>query len=291
MNDIRYILKEPIEIKDIGTLYPMDILKYNKCNDCFSVLAIVKSTLLQQVDTNDKEKRDYIENNVKNFDVLCSQRELIDSLINLISVCFEIKKENIQYDDNLKCIFIGDFFGLNIEKLNQRAFELININKDNPNDLSEEIKNEIISINDFVGKLKIINKDNYDFIRNSIIKMYGVHLPKQAKTLELQKWFNKASKAKGKNNKTDMEDIITTIVAVTGIEFDKIKAMSMYQINKLIERINKVKEYDVNVQFLCVGAKDIKLTSYLEHLDNEREEKLSVPLDELSKSMGMSGVD
>lgn len=244
MDDLRYILQEPIELEGIGVLYPLNILEFSKNSHIFSILSVTKNTLLQQVSVKDKEKRDYIENNVKNFDVVTSQPDLILMLAKLFMICFRLNAEDIQ---------VG-------QEENGNIYFLLKGNR--------------------------VDRNNYDYVRNQIIKINNIHLPKQAKNAELQKWFDKAKKAKSRTNNTDMEDIITTIVALTGITFDEIKKMTIYQINKLIERINKIKEYDANIKFICAGAKDVKIDSYLAHLSDDNEEKLSISLDELRKSMG-----
>ena len=132
----------------------------------------------------------------------------------------------------------------------------------------------------------IIDRDNYDMIRNSIIQANSLKLPKQAATKELQEWFDKTRNYKNKEKGATLTDIATTIVAVTGLTFDNIKDMSIYQINHLIGRINKVKQYEAEVQFISAGASDIKLTNYLEHITDEVEEKLSTSLSEVKTKLG-----
>ena len=132
----------------------------------------------------------------------------------------------------------------------------------------------------------IINRENYDMIRNSIIKANSLKLPKQAATKELQQWFDKTRNYKSKEKGATLTDIATTIVTVTGLTFNDIKDMSIYQINHLIGRINKVKQYEAEVQFISAGASDIKLTNYLEHIADDNEEKLSTSLSEVKKKLG-----
>lgn len=132
----------------------------------------------------------------------------------------------------------------------------------------------------------IISRDNYDLIRNSIIKANSLKLPKQAATKELQEWFDKTRNFKNKEKGAGVADIATTIVAITGLTFAAIKDMSIYQINHLIARINKIKQYEAEVQFITAGASDIKLTNYLEHISDDNEEKLSSSLSEVKKKLG-----
>lgn len=138
-----------------------------------------------------------------------------------------------------------------------------------------------IVIDDF-----IINRNNYDLVRNSIIKANSLKLPKQAATKELQEWFDKTRNFKSKEKGAGLSDIVTTIVAITGLTFEAIRDMSIYQINHLIARINKIKQYEAEVQFIGAGATNIKLTNYLEHIADDNEEKLSTSLDEVKQKLG-----
>ena len=102
----------------------------------------------------------------------------------------------------------------------------------------------------------------------------------------MQQWFDKTRNYKSKEKGATLTDIATTIVTVTGLTFNDIKDMSIYQINHLIGRINKVKQYEAEVQFISAGASDIKLTNYLEHIADDNEEKLSTSLSEVKKKLG-----
>ena len=66
----------------------------------------------------------------------------------------------------------------------------------------------------------------------------------------------------------------------------QISELTIYQINALIARINKVKEFDMNVQFLCVGAEKIKLEPYTAHININEEEKVGSNFDEFKNNMG-----
>jgi len=135
-----------------------------------------------------------------------------------------------------------------------------------PQKLKYDSTTQTIFIND--GK---ITRDNYDYIRNEIIKVNNIRLPKQAKTKELQEWFDKAYKARSMQNKNagDMEDIITSIMAFTGYTPEEIKKMTVYQVNKLIARLNKISEYKTNIQFLCAGAEKINLEHWSSKIDDK----------------------
>lgn len=243
MDDLRYILAEPIHLEKVGQLHHLGILEYSRNISYFDVLSVTINLLLQQVDDKDIEKREYIESYVKNFDIIIHDQNSLSMLIKLLSLCFKVDESKFK-----------------IEKgLDGYSFLMMNSN--------------------------IIDRDNYDFVRDQIIKINRLHLPKQAKTKELQKWYDLARKAKSKEgSNVDLEDIITTLHVITGTPYSEIKNMTVYQINRSIERVNKIKEYETNIQFICAGGgKGIKLDSYLAHIEEEMEEKLSTSFDAWKK--------
>jgi len=227
MDDLRFILNMPIEVDDIGYIYPFTMEEYALYFQYLNVLSVTTNLILQQIDVKNKEYRKEIEEKLKNFDVICSEKSLIDILIKLLFISF--KTEEIKYNSQLQTIEINS---------------------------------------------KMINRDNYDYIRNSIIKVNNIRLPKQAKTKELQDWFDKSYKLKysQNNDSGSMEDIITSIMAFTGYTPDEIKKMTVYQINKLITRLNKISEYDANIQFLCAGGDKIKLEHWSSHIKDDKDD-------------------
>ncbi len=257
MNDIRYIFGEPIPIiqkkiidkeeieEEIGTLYPLNIIDYFKNTSLFNILQVTVNFYLQQIDKKEKEARKIIKEKFKDFDVICSDQQTLNSLIELLNLCFKenITNENITLENDLLKIYLSSGY--------------------------------------------CIDRNNYDYIKGQIIRMYGIKLPKQADNKELQKHFDRAYKHKSGESDQDFEDIITTIVAITGITPNKLKEMTIYQINAIISRINKVKQFDMNVSFICAGgSEDIKLEPYMAHIDLLEEVQISKKYSELSKQMG-----
>ena len=59
------------------------------------------------------------------------------------------------------------------------------------------------------------------------------------------------------------------LYVITSYSIHYTKLSTVYQINKLIARLNKISEYNTNIQFLCVGAEKIKL----EHWSNKINEE------------------
>jgi len=239
LDDLRYILNMPIEIDGIGRIYPFTMEEYALYSHYFNVLTVTVDLYLQQIDSKEKELRKEIESKVKNFDIVCSQKEFVELLLSLLSISFKPKR--LKYCPVLQRILIND---------------------------------------------GLITRDNYDYIRNEIIKVNNIRLPNQAKTKELQEWFDKAYKARNAQNKNagDMEDIITSIMAFTGYTPEDIKKMTVYQVNKLIARLNKISEYNTNIQFLCAGAEKINLEHWSSKINNGNDD-ITVDYDDFVSTM------
>lgn len=268
MNDLRFILGMPIPINidnvDIGKIYPMTMEEYALYGDLFGVLNITKTLYLQQFDMKDTENRSYIERNVKNFDVVCMNPQFIVMLAQLLAKSFKT--------DDVKSNFEGIYKNLYL------------LNEDKTKDISElELIDFFKQINIYVDGKKI-DRDNYDYIRKMIIKCNGIRLPKQSKNKELQKWFDKSYDHK--KDDTDMEDILTTVMAYTGYTPEQIRKTTIYQVNAFIARINKLKEFDTQIQCMCAGAEKIKLEPFTKHINLFEEDKISTSLDKFKQQMG-----
>jgi hypothetical protein len=216
---------------------------------CFNVLSITKNLILQQIDMKDTEKRDEVEKTVKNFDLIIVNKQYTELLLQLLSLSFDTKLSN-----------------QNICKIDK--------NKD------FDIYNVCISINDFR-----VDRNNYDYLRNQIIKVNNMHLPKQSKNAELQKWFDKARKHKERENNIDMEDIITSIMSIDGYTQEEMKNMTIYAVNKLVEKINNRDQFKANISYICAGAEKVKIEHWMTHKE-EKEDNYSVSYDEFTKKFG-----
>jgi hypothetical protein len=262
MNDLRYIFAKPIDI-NIGTIYPLNILDYTINIHKFNVLAMNRNSLLQAYDIKtQKEDRDWIEQNIKDFDVICMNPQYIKSVIELFEIVF--KK--------------------NSEEINSNYIEIYTqINQDiESNKIKQEDLNDIKIILPYLEKIFIlvgdipIYRDNYTYVKNQICKINSVHLPRQYKTKKLQERMDLARSRQSQGNDQDYEDIITTLAIVGHYDLEKLENKTVYQINALINRANKVKEFDCNIQYICAGAEKVKLESFTTHIDvNENKEKLS----------------
>lgn len=107
-----------------------------------------------------------------------------------------------------------------------------------------------------------INSENYDLVRQIIMKQNLIFEPKVFKDKRAQEWANKVLAVRAKNNKITIEDMITTVSIYSGIDINILKEYSKYQLQASFYRVNKIKAYDTSIQFTCAGGKDIEIPDY-----------------------------
>ena len=255
MNDLRYILNMPIEIDNIGKIYLFTMEEYSTYYLYLNILSVTINLVLQGIDEKDTEKRQYVEENIKIFDVICREKELIDSLLKLLEISFKPTK-----------IEKYPFWKRVLNTILNRSTTYLK-----PIKLKYNSELQRIYIND-----GFIDKDNYDYIRSELIKVNNIYISRQAKTKELAKWLEKSNKLKQSKNKNagDMEDIITCIMAMCRYTAEDIKKMTFYQVNKLIARLNKINNYKAKIQFLCAGSEDKTLEHWSDRIEENIEEMI-----------------
>lgn len=123
------------------------------------------------------------------------------------------------------------------------------------------INNEIIKIK------KVINLYNYEKIRQVIMQQNLIHEQKIYKTELMNKWAQKALKAKQKNAPNiTLEDMVSTVSVGCHKHYWDLENYTIYQIYSDFYRLRKMVDYDTGVQYRCVGN-DLKLQDYAESLD------------------------
>lgn len=288
MGDLRYTFAKPIEIENIGRLYPCRIYDFWEHKALFNILNITVKTILVQIPMKQKKERELIEKSFKNFDVVMSASSFVSQVVEMLSFCFKINKKKIKVFNYNNLPYISLSWDEELYAELEKGYSLLgslDINSEEFSTLKslmEEKSNNLIE--------KTINRDNYDFIRNEIIKINDIQLPRQSGDPELQKHFEKAERAKRRQSENiDLDDIITTIIAFTGYTYETIENISIRQLNKLIARLNIIKNYDTCISYICAGASDVKVTSYLEHIEDNTDSKLGKSFDEFKNSFIKKG--
>lgn len=118
-----------------------------------------------------------------------------------------------------------------------------------------------------IDEFQNINCDNYDEVREIIMKQNLIFAPKVYKNKLVQQWAEKALQAKMKNApKITMEDMLSTISNHSGKSYEELDEATIYQVYTDFYRIRKDKNYETAIIAKSLGA-DMPIEDYAESLD------------------------
>lgn len=260
MRSLKYVLAKPVQVLGVGKAHPFTLNDYDESMEIFNILQLQVNLFLQEVPTKEKSRRKFIVDNLKNWDVICLSSKYIEDLVFLIKAVFK-------FDD--KCEIVTNWHNKVVDMINSRKISLEKnslIGLEDEKNLIELGSNTYLSVNGFE-----INRNNYDFFREEIIKLNLLRFPKVAKTIEMQKRLNKKYEMDSKESGQDLEDIITTVAMEISKFPSEMRSCTLYELNSMVARINKKYEFLSNIQFICAGATDIKLESIVSHIDILKE--------------------
>lgn len=107
-----------------------------------------------------------------------------------------------------------------------------------------------------VDNKNIITTQNYEQIREIIMKQNLMFEQKVYKNKLVQEWANKVLESRAKNSsKISIEDIITTVSVYKGKDYNELIDYTIYQIYADFYRIRKMKKYDTDTLFATVAEK------------------------------------
>jgi hypothetical protein len=113
-----------------------------------------------------------------------------------------------------------------------------------------------------------VNRDNYEEIREVIMRQNLLYTPKVYKNKKLQVWAEKVLKARAKNSlDTSIEDMISTIAVISSKHYKALERYSIYQIRQEFNRIMKIESYRNAIAFRCAGDDKTKIEHYAETMD------------------------
>lgn len=162
MKDLKPILGRSIVLKNLGLkIHAMTIDEYQDYNDLFNVLILTTNFFLQTITDDKKDLRKYVDDNVKNFDIVCLDEQGIAQLIILFEFIFETKDITSNNKEIMQDIIKNGLL----------KFDTIE-------DI-QTIINKLNQISITINKEVIVYRDNFDYIRNMILKSSGISLPKQ----------------------------------------------------------------------------------------------------------------
>lgn len=113
----------------------------------------------------------------------------------------------------------------------------------------------------------IITGENFDQIRETIMKQNLIFEQKIYKTKLMQEWADKVLQARMKNSiKMEFEDMLSTVSVFTGKHYWDLAKYTIYQLRSDFNRINKFKNFDTGVM-AAVNGSDKKIEHFSESLD------------------------
>lgn len=118
------------------------------------------------------------------------------------------------------------------------------------------------------GDTNYIDADNFEEFKKIVLRQNLLFEPKVYKNKLVQEWAEKALRAKMKDSiNITIDDKITTVVSFTGISYETIAEMTIFQLEATFNRICKFMDYITSVHVLCAGTTDIKLSHFAEFVD------------------------
>jgi hypothetical protein len=118
---------------------------------------------------------------------------------------------------------------------------------------------------------QIINRENYDGIRQIILQQNILFEPKIYKNPTIKKWAEKVLASRGKNApNVTLEDKLSTVSVFSGKHYWELADYTMYQLNYDFNRICKVKNYDTQSMMFANPYADLskfKLEHFAENIN------------------------
>jgi len=119
-------------------------------------------------------------------------------------------------------------------------------------------------------KGQIVNEFNYDELRKVILHQNLLIEPKIFKNKLMQEWADKVLKARQKDSaNVTLEDMITSVAALSGKDYEKLSTYSIYQLKSEFYRWQQIKSFDAmsNLYGNPYAASEVKLPQFAEYLD------------------------
>lgn len=212
------ILQKPVNINNVGNIYPIKVEDWDEFDSYLNVLMISKKHIEVKIDE----------------DVPLLHRIVL---------------------------------GIRDESINQMFCEIFNLITRTDSFRLHSSPEEYFFMND---EDKIVDADNYEEIRNTVLRQNLLFEPKVYKSKMMQEWAEKVLEARSKNSANiTMEDMITTVACLSGKHYWDLEKYSIYQLKCEFQRWNKIKQYDTTSILYAnpYAASEVKLDHFAEYLD------------------------
>ncbi len=133
-----------------------------------------------------------------------------------------------------------------------------------------------------------ISRENFDEIREIILRMNGIQEQTASPNPEIQAAIERSKRVKALEAGTplEFEDIVSSIVAYTNFKYDEILEMTLYQLYATFYRIGQFKNYDTSTLFATVSTEKLNIESWSKHIDLFASESHAITKDEFNRATG-----
>lgn len=139
--------------------------------------------------------------------------------------------------------------------------------------------------------IKLINNNNFDYIRGLIMDMNFQKEDKINPNPEIQRAIERSRRVKAQEREQlKFADIISSVVGFNGLSYKDINEFTIYQLYMTYFRIAQIKNYDTSTLFATVSSEKIKIESWSKHIDPFEEEDHGLSKDQVKqKSKNLFG--
>lgn len=233
MDSVKYILRKPDYVDGVGEIYPITLENYDEFMNMTNIISLSYDHFQEVIENNERKI------------ILARQMGIDPDDIRLYDL---IKFLSLEFENPLVMF-------RNLENV----FSLV---LQNTVKFNSQLQTFII---DESGE---INRDNYDIVREIIMRQNLLFVPKVYKNKLMQEWAEKALKARAKNSiDSTIEDMITTVSVLGGKTYDQLKKYTIYQLKAEFNRILKIETFRSYQLYKIAGAEDIPNVHFAENID------------------------
>lgn len=132
-----------------------------------------------------------------------------------------------------------------------------------------------------------VNKDNFNEIRDLIMKINCLQEEEYNTNPEIQKTIERSRRVKNQNlDNVKFSDIISSVCVGCGYTYKEVGEFSLYQLYLAYQRLGYFKNYDTSTLFATVSSDKINIESWSKHIDLFKKESHGITYDQFKKNIG-----
>ncbi|MCA1025670.1 hypothetical protein LCM23_06170 [Cytobacillus kochii] len=132
-----------------------------------------------------------------------------------------------------------------------------------------------------------ITEDNFSFYRELILTMNCIKEEEINPNPEIQRAIERSKRVKAQESgNIDLGDIVSSVVAGSGITYDMILDFTVYQLYMTFHRIGQYQNYNTSTLFATVAGDKVKIDSWNKHIDLFANEKHAISQSDFKKNFG-----